>query len=93
MINYSIADITSCIDNILPDVVFIESREEVFNEYGIIDGSIDIILTYSYCTEKAIPVKMIDHWELSNSTKPNTTIDERDDEIYNNILYKNISGH
>lgn len=86
--NYSMEDIASCIKNIDPDVVFIESRENTFVEKNVIDGPIDMILSYSYCVENGINVEMIDYWEINNDTRPNTTDKSRDDKIYANITEK-----
>lgn len=85
---YSMEDIVSCIKNIKPDVVLIESKEETFQDCGVIDGPIDMILTYSYCIENKIPVEMVDWWQLNNDTKTNTTNEQRDDNIYTNIQSK-----
>lgn len=88
IMNYSMEDIASCIKNVYPDVVFIEAREKTFVESNVIDGPIDMILSYSYCVENGIDVEMIDHWEINNDTRPNTTDDSRDDKIYGNISEK-----
>ncbi len=86
--NYTIEEMINAINNIKPDVVFIEAREESFIEYGVVDGPIDMCIAYSYCTENNIPVEMIDYWEITNDSKANTTTDERDDQIHNNIMEK-----
>lgn len=86
--NYSMADIVNSIRNVDPDVVLIESREDTFNEYGVVDGPIDMILAYSYCVQERIDVGMIDYWKIDNSTGPNTTDKNRDDIIHSNILDK-----
>lgn len=86
--NYSMEDILNCIKNIDPDVVLIESREDTFNEYGVVDGPIDMILAYSYCVEAGIDVGMIDYWKIDDDTRPNTTDEHRDDMIHANILEK-----
>ena len=86
--NYSMEDIVSCIKNVDPDVVFIESREKTYIEHNVIDGPIDMILSYSYCVENGFNVEMIDYWEINNETRPNTTDDSRDDRIYENITEK-----
>lgn len=86
--NYSMADIVNCIKNVDPDVVLIESREDTYNEYGVVDGPIDMILAYSYCVQEGIDVGMIDYWKIDNDTRPNTTDKNRDDIIHANILEK-----
>lgn len=86
--NYTIEEMINAINNIKPDVVFIEAREESFIEYGVVDGPIDMCIAYSRCTENNIPVKMIDYWEITNDSKTSTTTDERDDRIRNNITKK-----
>lgn len=84
-LDYSMEDVLSVLENIQPDVVFIEAREEVFIEYGVIDGPIDMALVYSYCVDNDIPIEMIDWWVVDNSFKANSTNDMRDDMIFANI--------
>ena len=86
--NYSIEEMINAVKNIEPDVVFIEARENSYTEYGVVDGPIDMCIAYSYCSDNNIPVEMIDHWEITNDSKTNTTTDERDDRIHNNIMEK-----
>ena len=88
---YSLQDIQSVIEHVKPDYVFIESREEIFEKYGAIDGPIEFQFIYSYCKEQNIPVEFIDYWSdtyddlLENS---NTTSDKRDNQIFYNIYDK-----
>lgn len=86
--NYSIEEMINAVNNIEPDVVFIEARENSFTEYGVVDGPIDMCIAYSYCSDNNIPVEMIDYWEITNDSKTNTTTTERDDHIHNNIMEK-----
>lgn len=86
--NYSIAEMINAISNIEPDAVFIEARENNFEEYGVVDGPIDMCVAYCYCSDNNIPVEMIDYWEIDNDFKPNTTTNERDDRIHKNIMEK-----
>ena len=86
--NYSIEEMINAINSIEPDVVFIEARENSYTEYGVVDGPIDMCIAYSYCSDNNIPVEMIDHWEITNDSKTNTTTEERDDQIHNNIMEK-----
>lgn len=86
--NYSIEEMINAINSIEPDVVFIEARENSYTEYGVVDGPIDMCIAYSYCSDNNIPVEMIDHWEITNDSKTNTTTEERDDRIHNNIMEK-----
>ncbi|MBO7221436.1 MAG: hypothetical protein J6V37_00140, partial [Clostridia bacterium] len=86
--NYSIEEMINAINNIEPDVIFIEARESIFTEYGVVDGPIDMCVAYSYCSDNNIPVEMIDYWEITNDSKTNTTTTERDDHIHNNIMGK-----
>lgn len=86
--NYSMQDITNCIKNIDPDIVLIESREDTYRDYNVVDGPIDMILAYSYCVQENIEVGMIDYWEINDNTKPGTTDKKRDDMINNNIMKK-----
>ena len=71
--NYSIEEMINAINNIAPDVVFIEARENSFVEYGVVDGPIDMCIAYCYCMDNNIPVEMIDYWKIDNDFKVNTT--------------------
>jgi hypothetical protein len=84
-INYSMEDILSSVENLKPNVVFIEAREKYFKDYGVMDGPIDMAVVYSYCKDNNIPVEMVDWWVVDNSYKSNTTNDKRDDMIFANI--------
>ena len=86
--NYSIDEMINAIENIEPDVVFIEAREESFVEYGVVDGPIDMCIVYSYCMDEDIPIEMIDYWKVDNNYQANTTNDDRDDHIHENIMEK-----
>lgn len=86
--NYSIEEMMTAINNIAPDVVFIEARESSFTEYGVVDGPIDMCVAYCYCLDNNIPVEMIDYWKVDNDFKANSTTDERDDHIHENIAEK-----
>ena len=87
-LNYSMEDILSIVENVQPDVVFIEAREAYFKAFGVIDGPIDMAVVYSYCIDHDIPVEMVDWWVVDNSFKSNTTNDKRDDMIFANITDK-----
>lgn len=91
--NYSLHDIQSVIENVKPDMVLIECRESVFEKYGALDGPIEMIFIYSYCRDNGIPVGLIDYWQLDDTfvKNQNSTNDERDNVIANNILRK-VSG-
>ncbi len=87
---YSLLDIQSVIDNVNPDYVFIECREEIFKEYQVLDGPQEFQFIYAYCQEKGIQVELID-WYLTDNeavTKRNSTSDERDNQIFYNIYDK-----
>ncbi|MBU3191339.1 hypothetical protein K9O30_06845 [Clostridium bowmanii] len=84
-VNYSMEDLLSAVQNVQPDVVFIEAREQYFKDYGVVDGPIDMTVVYSHCTDNDIAVEMIDWGVVDNSFKPNTTNDKRDDMIFANI--------
>lgn len=86
--NYSVEEMINAISNLKPDVVFIEARENSFVEYGVVDGPIDMCIAYCYCTDNNIPVEMIDYWKIDNDFKANTTTNERDDRIHENIMEK-----
>jgi hypothetical protein len=89
LFRYSLKDIISVIENVEPDVVFIEAREDTFYEYdGVMDGPIDMAVAYSFCFDSKIPVEMIDWWIADNNFKSNFTNIKRDDKIFENINYK-----
>ena len=87
--NYSVEEMLNAIKNIDPDVVFIEAREENYEDYGVVDGPIDMCITYSYCLDNNIPVEMVDYWKVDNDNyKRNTTTGDRDDHIHQKIMEK-----
>lgn len=86
--NYSMEEMIAAINHIEPDVVFIEARESSYIEYGVVDGPVDMCVAYCYCMDNGIPVEMIDYWKIDNDFKENTTTDERDDRIHENIMEK-----
>ncbi|MEL7662106.1 hypothetical protein [Acetobacterium wieringae] len=87
-LGYSMEDITSVIANIEPDTVLIEAREEMYDEYGVVDGPIDMTVVYSYCLVNDIKVGMVDWWVVDNEFKENSTNVKRDDKIFENINRK-----
>lgn len=87
-LGYSMEDITSAIANIKPDCVLIEAREAIYNEYGVVDGPVDMTVVYSYCLDNDIKVGMVDWWVVDNDFKSNSTNDKRDDKIFENINLK-----
>lgn len=87
-VGYSMEDITSAIANIKPDCILIEAREEIYNEYGVVDGPVDMTVVYSYCLDNDIKVGMVDWWMVDNDFKSNSTNEKRDDKIFENINLK-----
>lgn len=87
--NYSVEEMLDAIENIDPDVVFIEAREESYEQYGVVDGPVDMCIAYCYCQDNNIPVEMVDYWKVDNENyKTNTTTDDRDDHIHQRIMEK-----
>ncbi len=87
--NYSIEEMLNAIENINPDVVFIEAREESYEQYGVVDGPVDMCIAYCYCRDNDIPVEMVDYWKVDNENyKTNTTTDDRDNHIHQRIMEK-----
>jgi len=87
---YSLQDIQSVIENVNPDYVFIECREEIFDTYQALDGPQEFQFIYAYCIDHNISVELID-WYLTDNetiTKTNSTSDERDNKIFYNIYDK-----
>lgn len=86
---YSMEDVVSVIENVAPDVVFIEAREESFEEYeGVMDGPIDMAVAYAYCLWNDISIQMIDWWVVDNNYQSNSTTSMRDDYIFDHINSK-----
>ena len=81
--HYSFKHILNVIYNLQPQKVLIEARKEVYEVADIVDGPPEMILCYSYCKEKGIPVGFIDWFD--ESSEADTTSAERDDKIYDNI--------
>lgn len=86
--NYSMEDMLCVVENVQPDMVFLEAREEYFEQYGVVDGPIDMSVVYSYCLEHDIPVEFVDWWVVDNNYQSGTTSDVRDDAIFSNIKRK-----
>ena len=87
-LGYSMEDITSAIANIEPDNVLIEAREEMYDEYGVVDGPVDMTVAYSYCLDNEIKIGMVDWWVVDNDFKEDSTNEKRDDKIFENINRK-----
>jgi hypothetical protein len=83
--NYPLADVQSVIDEIRPDLLLVEVRQETFEKYGALDGPTEMVFAWSYANEKGIYVSGIDYWYPSLGL-PNTTFSERDDHIFDNII-------
>ncbi|WP_070000986.1 hypothetical protein [Cellulosilyticum sp. I15G10I2] len=88
--NYSLADIKYAIDTIKPDLLLIETRQEIFDSFKALDGPSEMIFSWCYANENNIPVKGIDWWcsapNMRANNSFNTAYDRlRDDEIYKNI--------
>ncbi|HHZ06976.1 MAG TPA: hypothetical protein GX401_09415 [Clostridiales bacterium] len=88
---YSMEDILSAVKNINPDVVMLEARADIFEEYGAVDGPVDMSVVYAYCLDNSIPVELIDWWVVDNTYEENKTNGRRDDEIHNNIILKSAA--
>lgn len=80
--NYSINDMISVIENVEPDMVMIQAREDHHRKFGIIDGKIDACVAYSYCFENKIPSKFIDWWLIDNIYPKKASTNLRDDNMF-----------
>lgn len=87
-LGYSMEDVLSAVENVDPDVVFLEARQSVLEEYGVVDGPVDMAVVYSYCTQNRIPAALVDWWVVDNEYRSNTTNEKRDDRIFANISEK-----
>ncbi len=83
---YSIADIQNVINAVKPDLLLLEVRQETVEKYKALDGPIEMIYAWCYAVENSINVKGIDWWNITDDTKPNTTDNERDDNIFENTI-------
>jgi len=83
--NYSMEDVLSVVANVSPDVVFIEAREDIFREYAVVDGPVDMAVLYSYCVDHGLAIELIDWWVVDNDFRSNSTDNRRDDHIFENI--------
>lgn len=86
--DYSLKDLESLLNNLNPDYIFIEAREESLEEYDVIDGPIEMIYAYSYGLEHDIPVRLIDYWKIDNNIVTNYSDDFRDNQIFYNMNEK-----
>lgn len=86
--DYSLKDLESLMENLNPDYIFIEAREESLEEYDVIDGPIEMIYAYSYGLEHDIPVRLIDYWKTDNNIVTNYSDDFRDNQIFYNMNEK-----
>lgn len=86
--DYSLKDLESLLENLNPDYIFIEAREESLEEYDVIDGPIEMIYAYSYGLEHDIPVRLIDYWKIDNNIVTNYSDDFRDNQIFYNMNEK-----
>lgn len=85
--NYSIEEMTNAINNIEPDLVFIEARESSFTEYGVVDGPVDMCVAYCYCLYNNIFVEMTDYWKIDNNNTFYNSQMEYCKLFQNNMLY------
>lgn len=88
--NYTLRHLQNIVENLKPDYIFIESREDTYQKYGVLDGPVEMRFLFAYGREHNIPVEMIDYWyiddefpKLQNSTWP-----ERDEEMMKSIQKK-----
>lgn len=91
VLNYSLEDILNVVENIKPDVVFIEAREQYFDDFGVVDGPIEMSVVYSYCVQSNIKVEMVDYWQVDENYTLRDTVsykDNRNDKIFTNINNK-----
>ena len=86
--NYSMEDMLSVIYNVNPDVVMIDARADHYIKHGIVDGTIDMCVAYSYCYEHKIPMEMVDWWMVDNIYPRNATTNLRDDNIFIKVSRK-----
>jgi hypothetical protein len=90
--NYAIAEIKSVIDTLEPDLILVEVRQETVDQYGALDGPIDMIYAWCYAKEKNIDVKGIDYWSPAPGVRSNSTDDTRDDKLFENVLLAGKEG-
>lgn len=80
--NYSMDDMLSVIENVNPELVMIQARDDHYLRYGIIDGNIDACVAYSFCAENEIVTSLIDWWVIDNNYAKSSSLNLRDDNIF-----------
>lgn len=88
--DYTLRHLQNIVENLKPDYIFIESREDTYQKYGVLDGPIEMRFLFAYGREHNIPVEMIDYWYIDDNFPKlqNTTWAERDEEMMKNIQEK-----
>lgn len=88
---YSLLHIKAVIENLIPDLLLIESRQEEMDMGNIADGPVEMLYSHLVARSHAIMVKGIDWWSWDEN-KILLTYKKRDDIITENIV-TNASGH
>ena len=86
ILGYSYLDIKNVMDNLDPDLILLEVEQEVFDKFGVIKSPIEMVPLWCYAVEKGIPVKGVDWFDFSENSRSWTTDQERDDNIFNNVV-------
>jgi len=83
--NYSFYHLKAVLENVKPDLLLIESRQEEINIGNLADGPLEMFYLHMIAKELNIPVRGVD-WFSFNETKPGTTNKLRDKVITENIM-------
>ncbi|XMB85798.1 hypothetical protein RJG79_10350 [Mycoplasmatota bacterium WC44] len=83
--DYSHMHLKAALENIKPDLLLVESRQEEVENGNLGDGPFEMLYLHLLAKDLGIPVKGID-WFKVNNDKPGTTTNERDEKITQNIV-------
>ncbi len=81
---FSFANIEAIIENLKPQLLLIESRQNELENDRIGDGPCEMPFAYLIAKKIDIPVLGVDWWEKSNDRRSSN--ENRDDHIFQNIL-------
>ena len=82
---FSLQHLGSVVENLEPDVLLLESRQEQLDLDNLADGPLEMLFSNLTARKIGIPVKGIDWWDIDLSN-PGQTDDLRDGNIMKNIL-------
>ena len=81
---YNFLHIKAILENMKPDLLLIESRQEEINKGNLADGPIEMVYTHLRAKQLGIPVKGIDYFNETTG-KPGSTNKPRDLMMFNKL--------